>query len=1589
MRLKTKQYAKLAVTSLVAAFSFGLAISCVSNHKQNINKVFAEDDISTTWSYNPDNKALTCTSASNYPNGFIMETNQVGVRGAGNGQYELAYQVLGYPGNVVEDEYTDYGIFTVVFISGFYDSTSSTDGPYGSITAYPLDVSGLDSDTEYEINIKVEPTGDMNEQNSGTGTTEPDGTWTLTDGSLKFQFTDWQTNGYVSETNQIMVHGNGDGTFEIGYELRGDPPGATSAGSELLAEKTIQLIDGYWTPSETGGYGTVTGFPVNVNGLDSGVMITLNINVQYSGTMNEQGSGEGDDENAGTWTWNENTQKLSFQFNDTATAGYVSTTSQTMVYGHGNGTYEIRYDLYGTPGNATVASNELLASKTIRLYDGYFNEDAATVTGNSSEVAGLESYGQITVTVDVAPSGDLNTDGWRVNDGQLYFYVLADENPASIDSITWNNSSGNGTGEAILSVTISTNGGSFQQVYQINYPTFNPELEGTSGTTLGNTTVEGISEWSDREVTIDISNVTYSLGESTQEVRYTITYYPNFADGEPTNDFTDYVLEGDTAEYMLLENMFSRADYVFLGWSTDSSSQTPSYEEGEKVYLRSDISYYAIWEYQEPQEPDEIRYTITYYPNGAVGDTFERYTDYTSGDSSGVNYTFESCPEDYYMEGCYFAGWSTSEGGQEPEYNAGEPYTVNRDLNVYAVWVLEQQEPETQPEVTSIEVTKSSSSSYYVGDLIDFQNITVVAKYSDGTTRELTSDEYVAYLNPQADPYEPLVAGDYALYFTYEGVTNEKGVPIYVNQRPAEEIRYTIRYFPNGDDVGSFEEYTGSVSGDSLEVSYQFAEMPEEFYKEGYRFAGWSTNPDETIAAEYLPNETYSINSDLEVYPVWIDESSGSDVYSYEIIFVANNGTSDTQTNPFTLPESSTTYDLPSIEQVGFTRDGYSFVGWSYSSDGEVLKDAPVIESGTTTTFYAIWELVGPRYQYTITFDGNGATSGSTDSVILSGDDYSQTIVFPVCGYEREGYIFKGWGFNSEAIMTYKAGEERTDITSDTTFYAIWTQLFTISFDANGGEGMMENITIPQGNATMPECAFTREGYSFAGWAVGSPTGDVYQTGASVYVSANYVLYATWEPITPITEIDISVAESEVVLYVDDSYIVQHTVTPEDAAGELIWKVENEKVAAVIEDGMLVGLNVGTTTVTISDRSGNTSVSFVVYVVEKPVPVQPENPISEETIENISNAMDNMELSEEQTEKIQNVISENQEYISDEAGDIIYQALLGTTISSDDPVVAEAQKELVVAVVEAGVAVDAGKATNISGAQTIDKALPENVNFSVEGEIQEFYERQMAELFGGEKPRRSLSRAGTPTHGIDTDTKGKEGQEAVDYLANEQLLYKKMGDFVESGVDHMGKAALKLRKCSGEAVTVQVKNYVTRVKVSSFREFDKEAADKEFVEAAYKAILLSMQNEVISILEKEHKPSNNAEKEAQYTKELEAVKDIESFEIMVTEVLRQKYVALTGENIEDVDAFHPIYWEIFSAWALDKQSPYPITLEELTQTTIDQSTSRARAFTINSDLTGGEWGFIAGIIAGSAAIITAAAVIPTVLKKRRAKEGNK
>lgn len=666
----------------------------------------------------------------------------------------------------------------------------------------------------------------------------------------------------------------------------------------------------------------------------------------------------------------------------------------------------------------------------------------------------------------------------------------------------------------------------------------------------------------------------------------------------------------------------------------------------------------------------------------------------------------------------------------------------------------------------------------------------------------------------------------------------------------------------------------------------------------------------------------------------------------------------------------------------------------SYSYDSELQRyfitgttgDFDGIDEASSITLYTSDLVEDSSYNFVVYFDGNGATSGTMSDDSFTTPDYSLDYELPECSFEKEDYAFFAWSLSDDGTITIKPHETRNITYSENgvIFYAIWGR--TITFESNGGSGYMEPLVVKEGYNEVPSCSFTRDGYTFKCWAVGYPTGTEVNVGSNVNVDDNYVLYAVWQP----NDAAIEIEEDEVVVYVGEEYLMQYKILPEGYETSIYATVEQERVAEVFVEGeiFIYGRSAGTTKVTLSDESGLLTKSFTLYVVEPPEPVEPENKIDEQTIVEVNTELADasLGLSEEQIKQITDFIDENKNYISNDAGNIVSEALGNTEIDSTKDY-ADAQKSLVVTVVETGLIVDAGKATSLSGAQEIDKALPSDANFSVESEIDEFYQRQMVELFGGQMPTRRLVRADTPAREIDIDPKGREGAEAIEYLGNEETLYKKMVGFVDNSVDHMGKAALKIRKCSGESVVVQVKSYVTIVKVSSFRDFDKEAADKEFVEAAYKAILLSMQNEVISILEKEHKPSNNAEKEAQYQKELDAVKDYETFEIMVTEVLRQKYNTIAKEPIDDVDEFKPIYWEIFEAWALDKQSKYGITLEELTKATIEQSTNRARTFTVRSDLSTNEWIFIGAIAGGATIVIASAAVIPTLLKKKKAKEG--
>ena len=76
-----------------------------------------------------------------------------------------------------------------------------------------------------------------------------------------------------------------------------------------------------------------------------------------------------------------------------------------------------------------------------------------------------------------------------------------------------------------------------------------------------------------------------------------------------------------------------------------------------------------------------------------------------------------------------------------------------------------------------------------------------------------------------------------------------------------------------------------------------------------------------------------------------------------------------------------------------------------------------------------------------------------------------------------------------------------------------FVNVFTITFDANGGDGSMEVIKVKEGETiTLPANTLTKGSSTFAGWNTQvDGTGTAYADKASVSIVASQTLYAQWD----------------------------------------------------------------------------------------------------------------------------------------------------------------------------------------------------------------------------------------------------------------------------------------------------------------------------------------------------------------------------------------------------------------------------------------------------------------------------------------------
>ena len=106
-----------------------------------------------------------------------------------------------------------------------------------------------------------------------------------------------------------------------------------------------------------------------------------------------------------------------------------------------------------------------------------------------------------------------------------------------------------------------------------------------------------------------------------------------------------------------------------------------------------------------------------------------------------------------------------------------------------------------------------------------------------------------------------------------------------------------------------------------------------------------------------------------------------------------------------------------------------------------------------------------------------------------------------------------GWATSSSATSaSYAAGGSYTS-DANITLYAVWEKtIFTVSYNANGGNGAPAAQTKTIGETlTISTVQPTRTNYAFMGWATSSTaTAPEYYGGESYSADASVTLYAVW-----------------------------------------------------------------------------------------------------------------------------------------------------------------------------------------------------------------------------------------------------------------------------------------------------------------------------------------------------------------------------------------------------------------------------------------------------------------------------------------------
>ena len=559
------------------------------------------------------------------------------------------------------------------------------------------------------------------------------------------------------------------------------------------------------------------------------------------------------------------------------------------------------------------------------------------------------------------------------------------------------------------------------------------------------------------EFDIDGDTVTFAFFSDYSETYW--GYYAEVvgldADGEPLGGETRNVCERELIHGAYDEPVYDDETQYRYGWSSTADGE-PEFGTYDNILtaisnnnIGDTVDFYAFWIYF---------HNIHFDANGGTGHMNDQKTPGGYPGYLADNY--------FYREGYDFLGWSTDPNATEIEYSDGAEFTAPNNpetTTLYAVWN---------------KLHKITFDANGGTGTMDAQYIP--AGLSDDLYSNTFTREHYTFFGWSENPDATI--SDYE-YDDCDGFTapNEAG----------ETVLYAI-WAEDHQIIFNANGGTGEMA-DQWESIYTAVHLNNNaFTREHYVFLGWSEDPTATTI-DYADRALFTIPDEAGItrlYAIWqID---------YRIIYDANGGTGTMNDQYVAFRPAIGDYRSATLSSNQFTREHYQFLGWSENSDAidaSYLNGGNIYPSindpGLTTTLYAVWQP-----QHHITFDANGGEGAMSDQYINA----NSSAKLRANQFTKEGYMFVGWSRSSSSINptyvdegTFTTGDYYIN-SNDTILYAIWAKPYSISFDANGGEGDMTGYktTIAKVNekGTLVAPNFSRSGYGFLGWSADPDAGS-------------------------------------------------------------------------------------------------------------------------------------------------------------------------------------------------------------------------------------------------------------------------------------------------------------------------------------------------------------------------------------------------------------------------------------------------------------------------------------------------------------------